>query len=1154
MSDETLFLQTGAIVKIKGKSPKGESYELFPTGSSIPPEFISTVDGKVIEFKIKDQNNNYIAYRFVGFEHFLERDKKGYEFKAFGAFCSIIHYENYKNFSINFEQFIKDSNWYDSNFQYAENYDIVRFERIEFDDSTKYYSSKKYSLIYDDSLDFNSSQFPTTNVLSIDDTSENLLNTNSGKFFTKNIVIVNNNPYKKELTKLITLICFRIEMIHKDIFEIISRDTLNNIKQATFEKYNLNNSSSFDNLFKIDQIIGNLLKDWGFVDGIDAKYIFENKLISYIQSYYYSLVEFYNSLFKAKATTYFGYDSSGNPLDFDGNPITNDGIIDGGGQVGSATQAEKDKADDDRRIVNLIKYLTIEGIGVLEYDTRLEIVKQSLKLKSLPKNSDSLLTQNNLLKIVASFINDADANNFLSFLLQKVNGATVNFENLYYKIDDYIIDIDFPILGFSFGSKDRSRKLLVFILYKIWNFSFYDSNFIPSGTTPNQEGLNPNSYFLNDGKLYFVNAQGEAVTDKSLEFEGIENGQDVSFYLYDVDKNFYEERVKIIRGKRNQSNFYSENEEIKDLWYHLYQPILILGYRSIDDTENLYLPTIPSVPAFMFKYFKEYEEKYKTNALINLGVQVTTDILLLYFTAGSSQLLKIRYLKYLSESGQILLNPSLYNQASNIVKLWRIANTVENVSFVASTFANFATYMMTTTGNDEDKKFYAKMRTIAFLVMLGSGFGSLVAQRKAVKLADDLLFRLSQPGLTLVLNNSAKAFLTSLAQTDKYFDAIIGKIDAVITAYAPPGTVDNITPLFSTFTKEEKLGFYYDFVQMNDKTQWLKMNELVVGEAIAVKNWKKLYNLGAKDRTAFDVITSNFKTSAVEKFYADINLKKILEPLGYNDRWSVLNTLANVNTPTFNRIKSYPQSIEVFLKHTPQGKTLMGQNAEVWMKYYEARQLIKNQQWNELAQLFNISLPLEAPLTFSSLPNQRWLSDNPDFTETIAQGISAIIDDVNDVSAIANNLDVPENVVLIAKQNYFEKERIVLIEINGVKKLQIGRFTKTVHAYFSDLAQWTNAKNNHFPNLTGYKKEDMKSLLAHEYVESKLIDNYGVNYQSLNQLNEFETHSFGAHDIAPLEGVNGYVSLERLANPPAPNNNLSNLDEIVAWFVSFYKL
>lgn len=51
-------------------------------------------------------------------------------------------------------------------------------------------------------------------------------------------------------------------------------------------------------------------------------------------------------------------------------------------------------------------------------------------------------------------------------------------------------------------------------------------------------------------------------------------------------------------------------------------------------------------------------------------------------------------------------------------------------------------------------------------------------------------------------------------------------------------------------------------------------------------------------------------------------------------------------------LKEYPESIDVFFKHTPEARQLLGQNSGIWMKYFKARSLLKNKQYSELANLF----------------------------------------------------------------------------------------------------------------------------------------------------------------------------------------------------------
>lgn len=1147
---EALFLATRIAVRKEGKTPNGGSYNLLPTGAN--NTFVLTPEGQVLEFRIQKSPTTFLTYIYIGYELILDTDKplltdkKKYKFGQFGGFCLNTVYEQYKNFKLSLEKFLQSDNWFDNNFEYAQNSDSITIDRLEFNEPAKYYKQKKYFLtVTEPDMDFFSPEKYTDFVL---DRSENLLPTPSGRFYQKNIPAIDSEPIKKQrYTKTITLIAFRADLICRDIFGIISKENISTIKQAVFKKYQQGDGSQYNSLLKIDQIIGELLKDWGYIDQVEPTYIFDGKSCEFAEAYYNSMSSFYSSLRGADKNTYFGYDSHNNPLDFNGRPITNDGIIQPGGAMGQATQQEKNKADNERRINILLKHLTTAGIGLLDYDTRLGFVADILNKPSLPKESGSELTQNNILKVISTFANPDDADPFLNYLLKKNNGNLLNFQNLYYKIIEYIIEIDIPVLGIPVGNKERSRKVLVYTLFTIWNYSKYNPSYIPAGVTPNSEGLNPNSFFLTTpGKYYFEKQNGEPATDKSLEFEAIEVGQDVIFNYYKVDEEFHQEKIRI---RKYEGRIYNIQDKVTDLWYHLYQPIFIMGYQNVesDKKEKFCIPEFPRVPAFMFFYFKELEEKKNTNALINLGVQVTSDLLLMYLTGGASELLEVRYLKYLSESGKILLNPNLYKNATNVVRLWNIVNTSEQISFIASTFANFATYLSETSNNPKDQEFYERMRNLAFLVMLGTGFGSLIAQGKAVKEADVILGMLGLPEVTVILNDDAKKFLISLAQTEKYLDSIVDKISMTFV----PSTGIDPAPLLNAvqaLTKEQKIAFYFDFIHLG-KEDLLKMGKVVNGEVIAVSNWKKLLAVGSSDRNTIAIITDISKTNLMERFYKEIPIKKILEASGYDRRWTFLNSFKNIDSATFNRIKLYPKSIYVFFNHNPEGQISLSQNANVWLKYFEARKLYKNQQWSEIAHLFHPSMnsPINASVTFNSLPGQKWINDGDiEFTEQIAHGISDIINNSNDVSAIAKYLNVSENIVSFAKENFFKKDRFLLVELpDETLKYSYGRFVKTTE----DLLDWKNAVEGTLEDINSFK-----CFIAHEYIEGKLIDNYGMGYRSFDVFVDFQPFSFGAHDIAVRIDNGKYVPISRITDPPQLKSDLTNVDEIVKWFEEFYKL
>lgn len=1130
---EALFLATRIAVRKEGKTPSGATYNLLPTGAN--DTFVLTPEGQVLEFKIQQSPNTFLTYIYIGYEFILDTDKplladkKKYKFGQFGGYCLNTIYQQYKNFKLPLEKFLQADNWFDNNFEYAQISDSITIEKMEFNEPSKYYKQKKYFItVTEPDMDFFSPEKYTTTVI---DQSKDLLPTYSGSFYHKNIPAIAMEPIRKQLyTKTITLIAFRADNIYKDIFGIIAKEKIENIQLAVFKKYKQSDSSQYNNLLKIDQIIGELLKDWGYIDQVEPTYILEGKSLEFAENYYNSMSSFYSSLKGADKNIYFGYDTHKNPLDFNGRPITNDNIIQPGGAMGHATQQEKDRADSERRINILLKHLTTAGISLLDYETRLSFINDALNKSSLPKESGSELTQNNILKIISTFANSDDADSFLIYLLKKNDGKILNFQNLYYKITEFIFEIEIPVIGIPVGNKERSRKALVYILFTIWNYSKFNPSYIPAGVTPNPEGLNPNSFFLTTpGKYYFEKQNGEPATDKSLEFEAIEVGQDIIFNYYKVDEEFHEEKIRI---RKYEARISHSQEKATDLWYHLYQPILILGYQKVgaDNKEKFCIPEFPRVPAFMFFYFKELEDKRDTNALINLGVQVTSDILLMYLTGGASELLEIRYLKYLSESGKILLNPNLYKNATNVVRLWNIVNTTEQMSFVASTFANFATYLGETSNNPKDKEFYERMRNLAFLVMLGTGFGSLVAQGKAVKEADILLTMLGLPEVTVILNEDAKKFLISLAQTEKYLDSIVDKI---AKTFLPSTGIDG-TPLLNAvqaLTKEQKIAFYYDFIHF-EKDDLLKMGKVVNGEVIAVLNWKKLLAVGSSDRNIISVITNTAETGIMERFYKEVPFKKILEALGYDRRWSVLNGFKNIDNETFLLLKSMPENIYVWLDMTLEAQKQVANNLNIWLKYKQVRNDLKLENFNNVANVFGKNI-VDAVIP-PGHPNLRYLDLEDDIDTTIS-----IANRTDDVEKICHWYpEIPIEVLQVVKEHYY-KRNVFFYDGSNFK---IGRFARSS----ADNIEWLDAVEGF---LSKSEKKGFINLIIHEYIEAKLMDE-GFNFRSFVKPDNMLFYDTGAHYLSPNADPQGelFYPLNLFKEAP-PQVSLLNLDKILDYYL-----
>lgn len=157
---------------------------------------------------------------------------------------------------------------------------------------------------------------------------------------------------------------------------------------------------------------------------------------------------------------------------------------------------------------------------------------------------------------------------------------------------------------------------------------------------------------------------------------------------------------------------------------------------------------------------------------------------------------------------------------------------------------------------------------------------------------------------------------------------------------------------------------------------------------------------------------------------------------------------------------------------------------------------------------------------------------------------AAIRQNSGDVPKIAGNTGLSEQVIGQVKSHLFLTEHDVPVGPNQV-----------AHGYFTadeDIADlWHRAEQG---TLIPAEQDQFRSLMAHEYVESRLMAS-GMPYRSADpQVWDddgtlmFHPDHFGAHDVAPLAS-NGslrvwpQLGLTPPATPIAPD--LSNIDDVV---------
>ncbi|MEG0983962.1 hypothetical protein [Algoriella sp.] len=157
-------------------------------------------------------------------------------------------------------------------------------------------------------------------------------------------------------------------------------------------------------------------------------------------------------------------------------------------------------------------------------------------------------------------------------------------------------------------------------------------------------------------------------------------------------------------------------------------------------------------------------------------------------------------------------------------------------------------------------------------------------------------------------------------------------------------------------------------------------------------------------------------------------MRAILEPLDSRKKWKFLDSFANVDEPTFLRIKDYPECIEVYFKYTPDAQKLLSENAEIWMKYFEAKSLLKNKQYKDLEDLFDLQIE------DSEIVNGiRYAVDGSPDLVALKDAIK-IANRNDDVGIISKKLNISEKIIYVAKKHYYIDEHIIAIQDYFTKK------------------------------------------------------------------------------------------------------------------------
>ncbi len=265
---------------------------------------------------------------------------------------------------------------------------------------------------------------------------------------------------------------------------------------------------------------------------------------------------------------------------------------------------------------------------------------------------------------------------------------------------------------------------------------------------------------------------------------------------------------------------------------------------------------------------------------------------------------------------------------------------------------------------------------------------------------------------------------------------------------------------------------------------------------------------------------------------------------------SYLNTFFNKGEDILKKLEAYPENVVIWSNHTDDAKILLADNVDVWLKYIEAKPLLKVKKYDDVIKLFG-GLKVES----YTHKGYNYVIDGNADTKALDDAIE-ITNSITDIDNISSKLNIPKNVIEKVKKHFFIDEHLIKTEIG----FQVGRFERNA----DDIAFWKEAENGFTKDVSwkedgtitmNLSKEESKEyfnkLISHEYIELRLMEE-GFSFRSLKELNVRKPYDLGAHDLAPtLNGTYGNSFLN--STVPLPNSSLSNLEEIVLEYLRLLK-
>lgn len=848
------------------------------------------IEGFLIKFTFKEsETTEPIKYRFYYKSEFKTNDKKRSDLTD--GFYNETQYLKYIEntgpniplgadmifkFKFNFEKFIAKPN------------DPISVSVTNFDAPYDFfYNRKKYDFIVEKNIDqkgvrsyaesitegfekidyklrlpsnYTSSTIPVTITSS---------NRPGSYFYAKNLGdFINqytNNAEKRRLKKIILLIIFKIREIVDEIVPILLN---NETSEATIEATVNNIDTDLNDLTNLEKLVLLMKKSWGYYFDPNSTLphrssfptIF-NQQSSYsdFESYYLGLVSFYNKSYR--------------------------------------TPHSLSTFEENLKYEFLLLTLPINALSIVPIEVLKSIIEYFIKKLYLEEYEKRFVA--NIIFSIPSI----NADLFLDYLSISYNGVNTIYEGIYSILGD--ARIERYNIAKSIADEIPTRRKMVFAVYELWKVSKYNFFHIPNGVIPIFENINPNAFFIQNPTEYQTNnilnftsnyfSSSEGFTIKGFEYNAkfINNKINIG-----KKETIISQKYQYIDDGYGAPAVHPElifKPDVKIGDFHIYHPISLIGIQP--DSEVI-LPESSHYPAFIFQYIKEFEDLKEFDALVNLGITITIELALAYFTGGISSLKYLNYLKSTSRIYRALTNSALAGEQILILTGLETASNVIAVS--GSILYAYNQYLIQISNDPSKIEELEKLNSIIFWLILAQAAASFTFSYKAINAADEFLdvFPLGS------VPTEVETLLSTLKNQKPA--NILGIREKIINLGFEENNI--LIKFDNVFATDVKIAFWDDFKNLS-KEEWK-----IINKSNALENWKYLYDKKITDRKFINILINNTKVNAIARFYEHPPLSNFLESLTPLQRWRFLDKHGKIE-----------QDILIHLIDNPKGIILLDQ-------------------------------------------------------------------------------------------------------------------------------------------------------------------------------------------------------------------------------------